>query len=120
MGQVIAYKRLKAVETLKQSLQKVVEAACGRWSFTSGPKYRALNGKILVCWIGPGGRLWEVVALEIGLYNKLNQFFSQVACPFILQRSSAGPINPADSFRYKVRLQFTPLCTSTCGENASL
>ena len=65
-------------------------------------------------------RLWEVVALEIGLLIKVNQFISQVACPFILQRSSAGPINPADSFRYKVRLQFTPLCISTSQENARL
>ena len=69
-------------------------------------------------WIG--GRLWEVVAFEIGLYDKIKSVFSQLACPFILQRSSAGPINPADSFRYKVRLQFTPLCLSTCEENAGL
>lgn len=65
-------------------------------------------------------RLWEVVALEIALNNKIKSVFSQVACLFILQRSSAGPINPADSFRYKVRLPFTPLCISTCEENASL
>ena len=35
MGQVVAYKRLKAMETLKQSLrEEVVAAAYGRWSFT--------------------------------------------------------------------------------------
>lgn len=64
-------------------------------------------------WIG--ARLWEVVALEIGLFNRIKSVFF-----LILQRSSAGPINPADSFRYKVRLQFTPLGISTCEENASL
>ena len=79
MGQVVAYKKLKTIEILKPSLQKVVAASYGRWSFTRvwDPKYRAIYGNTLVFWIG--ARLWEVVALEIGLYNKIKSVFSHFA-----------------------------------------
>ena len=60
MGQVVAYKKLKTMEILNPSLQKVVAAAYGRWWFTRGPKYTALNGNTMVFWIGGRIRDWVV------------------------------------------------------------
>ena len=64
MHQVVVFGRLLELKNNRKSLnfqaQKVVTVAYRRWSFTRGSNCKALNGKVLVFWIG--GLLWEVVA----------------------------------------------------------
>ena len=54
---------------------KVVAVAYRRCSFVRDSNCKALIGKILVFWIG--GRLWEVVALEVRLYCRNWKCFDQ-------------------------------------------
>ena len=53
----------------------VVAVAYRRCSFIRDSNCKALIGKILVFWIG--GRLWEVVALEVPLYCRNWECFDQ-------------------------------------------
>ena len=45
----------------------MVAVAYRRWSFTRGSYCKALTGKVVVFRIG--GRMWEMVALEVRLYH---------------------------------------------------
>ena len=45
----------------------MVAVAYRRWSFTRGSYGKALKGKVVVFRIG--GRIWEMVALEVRLYH---------------------------------------------------
>ena len=55
-----------------QAHKVVVFAYYRRWSFTRGSNCKDLTGKILVFWTG--GRLSEVVDMEVRLYSKTSVF----------------------------------------------
>ena len=65
-------------------------------------------------------RLWEVVASEIGLLIKVNQFFLKWRVLLFCSDPVLGQLTQQIRLGTRYVYPFTPLCISTCEENARL